>query len=555
MWKKILGIGAFVTLLIIMFACSRQQEPQEITNSIGMKLRLIPAGSFMMGAAPNDDQAQDEEKPQHRVEITKPFYIGVYEVTQAQYKAVMGESPSRFKGSDNPVEYVSWFDAKAFCRKLSEKEGLAYRLPTEAEWEYACRAGTQTVFFWGDSSEESIVKRYAWYQKNAADELPAGQEGPHPVGRKCPNALSLYDMTGNVYEWCSDRYDEKYYANSTSEDPIGQSTGLLRVMRGGSWLGQPFGLRSSFRDSIAPDHRTGVIGFRVVREMDERKQESGEIQQSRLEAAGGYSVRLQEEITNSIGMKLRLIPAGSFLMGAMPGDDEAGENEEPQHLVKITKPFYIGVYEVTQAQYEALMNDNPSYHKGLSNPVERVAWINAEEFCRVLSATEGVIYRLPTETEWEYAARGGVEGKIYIWGDEKIPLVNGVKQANVADESIKQWAQYSHYKEFYAQYGFFSGYDDGYSETSPVGSYTPNNFGLYDMAGNVSEWCVDFFIEDLYNGMMISPQTGEAGPDYRVCRGGSWRMPVRFARSSSRFFSRPDEAESTFGFRVVREVE
>ena len=174
--------------------------PNVITNSIGMKLVLIPAGEFLMGSPESDSDAPDEEKPQHKVRISKPFYLGVTEVTQEQYERVMGENPSRFKGDpQRPVEKVSWEDAVAFCRKLSEKEGRTYRLPTEAEWEYACRAGSQTKWSFGD--DDSALKEYAWYLDNA-------DSTTHPVAQKKPNAWGLYDMHGNVWEWCQDWYGD-----------------------------------------------------------------------------------------------------------------------------------------------------------------------------------------------------------------------------------------------------------------------------------------------------------------------------------------------------------
>jgi formylglycine-generating enzyme required for sulfatase activity len=262
----------------------------------------------------------------------------------------------------------------------------------------------------------------------------------------------------------------------------------------------------------------------------------------------------QEEITNSIGMKLQLIPAGSFMMGAVQGDNDAEDNEKPQHRVEITKPFYIGVYEVTQAQYEAVIGDNPSTFKGSDRPVETVSWIEAVEFCRKLTEKEGGSYRLPTEAEWEYAARGGVEGEKYVWGDEKTPLVNGVKHANVADESIKNSEFYEWLKPVYDDSGYFAGYDDGYAETSPVGSYAPNNYGLYDMAGNILEWCSDWAIGDYYSISPLKDPTGPSSGESRIVRGGCWYNYLRDLRTSYRSTCRPDERLFSIGFRVVRDV-
>ena len=207
-----------------------------------MKLKLIPAGEFQMGSTEHDS-----EKPRHLVTISRPFYLGVYPVTQHEYMQMIKKNPSSFSGSDRlPVETVSWFEAVAFCNELSRKEGLkpffaingqsvevpewngpGYRLPTEAEWEYACRAGTTTRFSFGD--DEKSLGEHAWYDKNSGTQT-------HPVGEKKPNPFGLYDMHGNVWEWCWDWFDASYYNNDSSYvDPKGQKTGEARVLRGGSW--------------------------------------------------------------------------------------------------------------------------------------------------------------------------------------------------------------------------------------------------------------------------------------------------------------------------------
>jgi len=263
---------------------------ESIKNSIGMTLKLIPAGEFFMGSPDDAIEAEKDEKPSHQVRISKPFYLGVCEVTQAQYEAVMGNNPSHFSanggGKDrvagqstdrNPVENVSWLDAIQFSNKLSEKEGRkpfyvidgknirvpdwkgqGYRLPTEAEWEYACRANasTPTRFSFGDNVVDSGV--YGWFKGNS-------EQRTHPVSQKRPNGFGLYDMHGNVWEWCWDWYVEGYYNQSPAYDPVGPAGASFRVYRGGSWRDEPRNARSvDRRGGVFPSDRDNDRGFRLA---------------------------------------------------------------------------------------------------------------------------------------------------------------------------------------------------------------------------------------------------------------------------------------------------
>ena len=248
----------------------------EVENSVGMQLRLIPPGEFMMGSPESEEGRWDVEGPQHRVQITRPFYLGVYPVTQSQWESVMGTNPSWFseggKGSDLvsglstadfPVESVSWEDAQEFIGRLnerSEETGRVYRLPTAAEWEYACRAGTTTRYSFGD--DEAELDEYGWYSGNTGGLRGGGRT--YPVGQKRPNFWGLYDIHGNVFEWCSDWFSGDYYANSPLEDPTGPEAGSSRVSRGGGWDDTGWSCRSAYRDGYAPGDRRIYLGFRVA---------------------------------------------------------------------------------------------------------------------------------------------------------------------------------------------------------------------------------------------------------------------------------------------------
>jgi len=233
---------------------------QSVTNSIGIKLNKIPAGTFTMG----------EGNKAHEVTLTKPFFIGVTEVTNAQWKAVIEEVPSQWKDNERPVERVSWNDVVRYCARLSafpaeRAAGRVYRLPTEAEWEYACRAGSATVFSFGD--DESLLGNYAWFNVNARGQT-------HPVGKKRANSWGLYDMNGNVFEWCSDWLAN--YSSSAVVNPNGSQTGIFRVYRGGTWSQLVRRCRSADRGGDLPTTQSSSLGFRLAMSVSDNKStESG----------------------------------------------------------------------------------------------------------------------------------------------------------------------------------------------------------------------------------------------------------------------------------------
>ncbi len=233
------------------------QLPREIRNSIGMEFVLIEPGTFEMGS-PATEPGRDDDETRHRVTLSQPFYLGKYEVTQEQWQAVMGSNPSNFDecGRTCPVERVSWQDAQGFIEELNLQEGVSvYRLPTEAEWEYGARAGTQTTYHFGNAANR--LGQYGWYDENS------GGRTTHPVGQKRPNAWGLFDMHGNVWEWVADWYGA--YPRSAVTDPRGPRTGASRVNRGGSWSSNARHCRAASRSNDAPGDRYLNLGFRLAR--------------------------------------------------------------------------------------------------------------------------------------------------------------------------------------------------------------------------------------------------------------------------------------------------
>lgn len=232
---------------------SIQKKYDNALDALSSELVTIPAGSFRMGRK-WPERGSKNEKPRHTVTI-KAFKMGKYEVTQAQWQAVMNDNPSEYKGDNRPVENVSWDDIQLFLKKLNAKTGLQFRLPSEAEWEYAARAGTNAKWSWG--RKKSLAKDYAWFSDNANLET-------HPVGKKRPNAFGLYDMQGNVWEWVQDCWNDSY--ENAPNDGHAWETGTCekRVLRGGYWNDVPKAMRSAFRVSFTTDTRYDAFGFRLV---------------------------------------------------------------------------------------------------------------------------------------------------------------------------------------------------------------------------------------------------------------------------------------------------
>jgi len=496
-------------------------EP-DYTNSIGMEFMKIPSGEFMMGSPSNEKDREFDEGPVHKVTIEEPYYLGKYEVTQEQWLKVMGSNPSRFEGNDHPVEKVSWNDVQDFIEKLNEMEGSdKYRLPSEAEWEYACRAGTTTRFYFGDDMWK--LEDYAWYCELL-------RSTTYPVGQKKPNLWGLYDMHGNVREWCQDKWHYNY--NGAPSDGSAWEDGLTsrRVVRDGGWYYDAWYFRARFsrsasRDDLAPNSRNNDLGFRVLMEIEPDSKDSVEPEPDSKDL-----VELETGYTNSIGMEFMKIPAGEFMMGSPEDEEVYWDCESPVHKVTIEKPFYLGKYEVTQKQWREVMSSNPSnFHSIFKNddnlPVENVSWYDVQKFIKKLNEMEGSDkYRLPYEAEWEYACRAGTTTR-FDFGD--------------GGWNLNDYAWYLWNSDLC---------------THPVGQKKPNSWGLYDMHGNVVEWCQDSW----HNNYEGAPSDGSAWEDgsssNRVIRGGGWESSSVFSESGSRSCEYPGNCSNDLGFRVVRDI-
>ena len=432
--------------------------PEIIITDTGIELVLILAGEFTMGCISGDCPDYIDRKA-HHVIIREPFYLGKYPVTQRQWYEVMRNNPSlSMHDPDSPVDNVSWTEAQEFIKRINEKERTnKYRLPTEAEWEYAARAGTQSKYFWGDDPLEAY--QYAWYEDNSNDRT-------HPVGTKLPNSWNLYDISGNVEEWVQDWYDYGYYENSPTISPGGPEKIVdFRVLRGGSW-------------------RVGIEALQI----DKRFSDSPDFEHGRLRRPG---FRLAASALNDAqnGIEMVYVEGGTFIMGCTPEqENECRDNEKPAHEVTLSD-YYIGKYEITQAQWKEIMgkDNNPSLFKMDDHPVVMVKWNDIQDFIKRLNEKTDRNYRLPTEAEWEYAARGGNQSRGYKYS---------------GSNNVGEIAWY---------------FNNSENTTHPVGTKSGNELGIYDMSGNAEEW-VDW-IGDYSHNPQVNPQSTVSGQS-PLSRGG-----------------------------------
>lgn len=626
-----------------------EKRPTQITGKDGAPMVLIPAGSFLMGSTTDEvDQAikncirekeEDQqtcegwykpELPQHKVKIDA-FYFDKYEVTNRLFqqfvtetgyqtarekegsalsamdgkegwREVKGANWQRPEGgtsvfqsdrADHPVVAVSWDDAVAFCQWADK------RLPTEAEWEYAARAGTTTKYWWGQGHPgnrrvENIADVTAKTQLQLI--MPGYVDGAvrtAPVGYYETNPWGLYDISGNVREWTADWLDGDYYRKSPEHNPKGPSTGKDRVPRGGSWADGPDAIRSAVRDWAPPTDRSGLVGFRCAQDPLPPPKSLDWTQQLAIKQNAPLpqvqpTGNLRSAITGKDGAPMVLIPAGNFQMGStedevgralqdcikelgkdQPPCKSLGKPELPQHRVQMDA-FILDKYEVTNRLFQQFVKQS-----GYRSTAERegsawafvegkggedvmgASWLKPEAGATVFDSnrTEHPVVsvswddaqaycqwagkRLPTEAEFEYAMRGGTT-TTYWWGNGN-PGSRRVE--NTADETSKNLLKY-----------IMKGYVDGSVQAAPVGSYEANPWGLHDMSGNVGEWTADWYGGDYYGN---SPPRNPKGPLSglkRVIRGGSWINGPDSIRSANRGWDTPTTRGCIVGFRCAQDV-
>jgi formylglycine-generating enzyme required for sulfatase activity len=536
----------------------RLKVPVAFENPIGMRFVLIPAGTFRMGSPPDEGGRQPVET-QHEVTLSKPYYLGTTEVTWGQWRrcypgvGVGLVNGQRGDADEQPVMRIVPLALERFLTWLRASDAAhSYRLPTEAEWEHACRAGTMTPWYWGADPEVGAS------HANGADpatrrEHPewggfAREDGllvSGPVASYPPNPWGLHDMIGNVSEWTADGFAP--FGPAPQHDPQVRGSRTASV-RGGAWWNSPDRLRCAQRGD-APVDAWQDLGLRIavdvpgVEASPKPAPALSEAQRAEAERLG-----VPAWFENALGMRFVLIPAGTFTMGS-PSHEAGRDDDEVPHHVTLSQAFYLQTTETTWAQWRRWdpaasgaayldavtdADDQPAvYVNGEGRLPRFVAWVGAQDPTHA--------YRLPTEAEWEYACRAGTNAR-WFWGED---LQATARYANVLGRlgllKISGWS------------GAFP--LDGLAQPGslPVGLFHPNPWGLHDMLGNVAEW-TECTYGPLGAAPSVDPVVRGAGPE-RLARGGAFNNPSNYVRCASRGHARWDGSPfADIGFRLVAEL-
>ncbi|MFO1041031.1 MAG: SUMF1/EgtB/PvdO family nonheme iron enzyme [Planctomycetaceae bacterium] len=589
----------------------REKTPlQWYVNGQGQTMVVIPGPvEFLMGSPPTEKDREPLEG-HHRRRIGRSFAIAAKSVTVAEYHRLMKSTyPLGSKyilHDDVPTIMHNWFMAARYCNLLSREEGIpeeqwcyetgedgevtklkenylrltGYRLPTEAEAEFANRAGAKTSRFYGETDE--LLEHYAWFGRNSGDTVQR-------VGTKKPNDFGFFDMQGSCYFWCQEPFeyhpviedDETIEDNEVSRDKLVVDRSVPRILRGGVFYYLPIIERAAYRFPYIPTDAAIVPGIRPARTLkseDVKLSQTAESftwppdapkpaiapfdaeQAKKHQEEWAAHLQVPVEYTNSIGMKFRLIPPGEFMMGTtreevertlalLPENDTYWvpfiKGEAPRHKVILSQPVYLGGYEVTQAEYEKVMGTNPSFFAKTGSdpqavekvagmdtnlfPVDNVTYSDAVKFCKKLNEQErlsGNGYQLPTEAQWEFACAAGATTRFWT-GNE--------------DQDLQQA-------------GWFS-LNSGL-RSHKVGELKANPLGLYDVHGNVLEWVRDSwrptFYEEMAKNPVINP-SAPSGGESRMLRGGAWWTEAFRSRISQRLTV--GGSNSYTGFRVALPVE
>ncbi len=598
---------------------------------------FIPAGKFTMGTPPDEPHRSDDERL-HPVTLSRPFYMAKYETTVGEFEMYAAEAkpvtgaekklgayvwdkgwklrpdanwrnpyfeqtpkhPAAVIGHSDTSQFVKFLNGKVPARWMPSGKGTyRFSLPTEAQWEYACRAGSASTFYWGDDAARTgeyanvADKKYAQQVAEAKQELDYpvfdiedGHTFTSAVGSFKPNAWGLYDMMGNIREWCA---DGMHPAQGPVTDPLGNTGKAMICLRGGSFSDGPEVARSGARYQAARYLANVSAGFRMAfRLAPDAKGDLAEKFKHLFEIPGedrdqhGNPVRKGKDAVTGLplevrcrqtGMHLLYVAPGKFTMGAPEGEPHRRESDI-QHEVTITLPFYLGKYEVTQDEFRKVFDKrflsraeqqqriptiwrhgkwqaqkadwrDPRYEQSEAHPVCFVSWADVQRYTGWLNYTapatgrrDRLQFSLPTEAEWEYACRAGTNTR-YYWGD--VDAVVG-EYANVYDSTFAELFKRDAWHPFQA--------NDGHITAAPVGNYKPNPWGLYDMIGNVAEWCQDRY--QAYPAAATDPVGRSDSVEYNL-RGGAWSSGIPRARCGMRahLYTRGLSYSVQYGFRTI----
>ncbi|MEE3370321.1 MAG: SUMF1/EgtB/PvdO family nonheme iron enzyme [Planctomycetota bacterium] len=596
-------------------------QRQLLQNSIGMTLTLLPAGELSIKASRLSVNVPGPQTQTQHLEIPHSFFMGTCEVTNEQYYQVMKSLQHQYKSANRPATKVQWSQAVEFCRRLSAIEaeqqlGNVYRLPTELEWEYACRAGTRTAYSFPGTAVK--LMSHGWFASNA-------NGTSHAVGTRKANPWGLFDMHGNVWEWCADPF---HFAARSNGVPSLLTTNELRVRRGGGWLSLAEHCRSDVRRGLAADRALADVGFRVVMTRSQTPAQvatTGDrpptpavnrnslleippeptlavVQIASADTAAAppnagspppasdsrtapaqtptpqlagptaavptppivkkpalqtsnprqaksnrpQTLPARDYLINSIGITMRRVTAGVWTSANPQLEDVSTDTTRS---LNVEQPFYVGIHEVTQEQFQLIMGTNPSRFRSPDHPVETVDWYAAESFCKKLSALDeeisaGRSYRLPTETEWEYCCRASESSAATTptnrdWLNLNFWCANNSGQRAINAANFFQTAP-QHYPDLLLSNG---------CRTHPVGQKQPNRWSLFDMRGNVWEWCSNVPSSD--SNAERGKRSAVSIAPHRIIRGGSWYDVPNLCQPSSRTKLAPDDEYDNVGFRIV----
>lgn len=568
---------------------------------------MVPGCAYVMGNCMPPSEGATTELPLHTV-YCSAFLMDRTEVTGAKWAEIYSwatangysfENAGAYKSADHPAQLLNWYNCLKWCNARSEKEGLVpcyytdsmqtnvyrsgqrdlstgsvkwtangYRLPTEVEWEKAARGGsTGHRFPWSDSDEIQHTRAnylstniYTYDTSLTRGYHPAYTNTPmpydSPVGSFPANGYGLCDMAGNVFEWCWDWYLTVFYSlpEATLVDTRGPTNGEYRVLRSGGWGSNAYQQRNVYRRFDAPTYAASVYGFRTVR---------------------------------SAPSPMVLVPGGMLTLGDDLVPDDGYADELPAHSLYVS-PFYIDTYEVTGSKWTEVYLwatnhgysfENTGTFKRIGHPVHTLNWYDSIKWCNARSELEGLIpcyyteaihtnvyrsgqydidaacviwrtngYRLPTEAEWGKAARGGAKAHRFPWNDS-----DSIQHTRANYSSTNLYAY-----DTSATRGFHPAFSTGgYPYTSPVGYFAPNGYGLYDTAGNVCEWCWDWYSDTFYSSAdaSVPDTTGPTNGVYRMLSSGDWHDPAYRCRVAFRRYSSPESELYLVGFRCVRPIE